>query len=86
MLGVHKRVGTVRRPDKDLPIEVIHAIDLILEQEWLKCIRAQDRKRVAERGAWFLGGFCTGLRGEEMPLIKLAGTANSLKHLRDNEP
>jgi hypothetical protein len=86
MLGVHKRVGTVRCPDKDLPIEVIHAIDVILEQEWLKCVRAQDQKRVAEIGAWFLGGFCTGLRGEEMPLIELAGTANSLKHLRDNEP
>jgi hypothetical protein len=86
MLGVHKRVGTVRRPDKDLSIDAIHAIDAILEQEWLKCVRVQDQKRVAEIGAWFLGGFCTGLRGEEMPLIELAGTANSLKHLRDNEP
>ena len=85
MLGVHKRVGTVRRPDKDFPIDVMHAIDAILEHEWLKCVGIGDQKRVAEMGAWFLGGFCTGLRGEEMPLIELAGTANSLKHLRDAE-
>jgi hypothetical protein len=32
-------------------------------------------------GAWFIGGFCTGLRGEEMLLIELAGTANSLIHV-----
>jgi hypothetical protein len=85
MLGVHRR-GTVRRSDKDLPLEVMHRIDTILEQERLICIRVGDQKRVTEIGAWFLQGFCTGLQGEEMPLIELAGTANSLKHLRDDEP
>jgi hypothetical protein len=30
-----------------------------------------------------IGGFCTGLRGEEMVLIELAGTDNSLSHLED---
>jgi hypothetical protein len=34
-------------------------------------------------GAWFIGSFCAGLCGEEMLLIKLAGTANSLSHLLD---
>jgi hypothetical protein len=33
-------------------------------------------------GTWFLGGFCSGLRGEEMLLIEYAGTADSLKFMR----
>mmetsp|Transcript_24658 Transcript_24658/g.37469 ORF Transcript_24658/g.37469 Transcript_24658/m.37469 type:complete len:137 (+) Transcript_24658:188-598(+) len=32
-------------------------------------------------GVWFIVGFCSGLRGEEFPLIELAGTARSLKFL-----
>jgi hypothetical protein len=39
---------------------------------------ADKRKRIAEMGACFIGGFCMGLRGEEMLLIELAGMANSL--------
>jgi hypothetical protein len=61
MLRLHKRVRTVRRPDTDFPIDVMHVIDTILEQEWLKCVGLGDQKCVAEMGAWFLGGFCTGL-------------------------
>jgi len=34
-------------------------------------------------GVWFIVGFCSGLRGEEFPLIKLAGTARSLKFLSE---
>jgi len=30
-------------------------------------------------GVWIIGGFCTGLRGEEIPLIDLAGTRNSVE-------
>jgi hypothetical protein len=35
-------------------------------------------------GTWMIGGFCVGLRGEEMLLIiEFASTAKSLKHLLD---
>jgi hypothetical protein len=44
-----------------------------------------QKKRIAEMGTWFVGGFCTGLRGKEMLTIKLAGRANSLIHLNDDE-
>jgi hypothetical protein len=83
MAGVHKRVGQVRKPDRVLTIDIIHAVDRILETEWENAERSDERKRIAEMGTWFLGGFCTGLRGEEMLLIELAGTANSLVHLGD---
>lgn len=36
-------------------------------------------------GAWFVGTFCTALRGEEVLLIKLAGAADSLEYLRNTE-
>jgi hypothetical protein len=83
MTGIHKRVGQVQKPDRVLTIDIIHAVDRILENEWTNAKRADERKRIAEMGAWFIGGFCTGLRGEEMLLIELAETANSLVHLTD---
>jgi hypothetical protein len=83
MSGVHKRVGQIRKPDRVLTINVIHSADRILESEWEHATRGDERKRIAEMGAWFVGGFCTGLRGEEMLLIELAGTAKSLEHLTD---
>jgi hypothetical protein len=81
MQGIHKRVGQIRKPDRILTIEIIHAADKLLESDWLNATRAEEKKRIAEMGTWFLGGFCTGLRGGEMLLIELAGTANSLVHL-----
>jgi hypothetical protein len=83
MSGVHKRVGQVRKPDKELTIDVIHAVDKLLETEWQSARRSDEKKKISEMGAWFIGGFCTGLRGEEMLLIELAGTANSLVHMDD---
>jgi hypothetical protein len=83
MGGVHKRVGQVRKPDRVLTIDILHAVDRILESAWEHAGTVEERKRAAEMGVWFIGGFCTGLRGEEMLLIELAGTANSLVHLND---
>jgi hypothetical protein len=37
----------------------------------------------AETGAWIVGGFCMGLRGEEMLLIEFAGTAKNIENLND---
>jgi hypothetical protein len=42
-------------------------------------IQAREEARIAEKGVWFTGGFCTGLRGEEVVRIELAGTANSIE-------
>jgi hypothetical protein len=83
MSGVHRGMGQVRKPDKELTINVIHAVDKLLETEWQSTCQSDEKKRIAEMGAWFIGGFCTGLRGEEMLLIELAGTANSLVHMDD---
>jgi hypothetical protein len=86
MGGLHKRVGELKKQDDPISIEVLKAIELMLELEWSQAIKPEQRKHVAEMGVWFIGGFCSGLRGEEMILIERARTINSLSHLEDEEP
>jgi hypothetical protein len=84
MTGIHKRVGQVRKPNKELPINVLHAADMVLEEQWAGVWTAAQKKRITEMGSWFFLGFCMGLQGEEILQIELASTANSLCHL-DNK-
>ena len=84
MEGLHRRVGEVVKPDWPVTIEVMKHIDTMLEEQWDAA--ADDyvaRKRIAEMAVWFLAGFCTGLRGEEMLMVELAGTTKSTRHLND---
>jgi len=87
MEGVHKRVGEVRRQDEAITIDVSHEVNHLLEIEWHRDVREnrKDKRRLSEIGVWFIVGFCTGMRGEEMILIELAGTRNSLEHMVGNE-
>jgi hypothetical protein len=79
MMGIHKRVGEIRRQDAALSIDVLHEIDKILEVEWKATKDPVIRRRVAEMGTWYTGGFCTGLRGEEMVSIEFTATAKSVE-------
>jgi hypothetical protein len=83
MEGLHKRVGEVRHQDEPITIEVLHELDRILEAEWQQAKLPSQKRQVAEMGTWFIVGFCSGLRGEEMLLVKLAGTARDLVFLAD---
>ena len=83
MEGLHKRVGENRKQDEPITIDVLCALEKIIEREWSESDRPETRLRAAEMGVWFLVGFCSGLRGEEMLLIELAGTARDLRHLSD---
>jgi hypothetical protein len=85
MEGLHKRVGEIRMPDKILTIEEVHAIDRTLEREYIHARTKIDRKRISEMGTWINGGVCTGLRGEEMLLIDLYGTAQSVTRFMKKE-
>jgi hypothetical protein len=73
--GIRKRVGQVVKQDWPIPIETLHAVQALLEEEWNHTEGNEERKKqVAEIGVWFIGGFCLGLRGEEMLLIEYSGT------------
>ena len=86
MVGIHKRVGEVRRQDEAFTIEVIQEVKRLLEVEWNGVHKgsAEERRKIAELGVWFIVGFCCGMRGEEMMLIELAGTRNSLESMLDS--
>jgi hypothetical protein len=81
MHGVHKRVGEVRKPDEIITIDVLHAINKTLEAAWKHAPTPELKRRICEIGSWMMGGFCTGLRGEEMLLVDTLGTANSVRLL-----
>jgi hypothetical protein len=83
--GLHKRVGEIRMPDKILTIEEVHATDRTLEREHTHARTKDDQKRISEMGTWIGGGACTGLRGEEMLLIDLHGTAKSVDRFMKKE-
>lgn len=85
MVGLHKRVGEVVKQDWPMPIEVLQYIDRRLDRLWMVETDHSARKRIAEMAVWYVVGFCSGLRGEEMPLIELTGTARSLKFLEEEE-
>ena len=85
MAGLHRRVGEVVKQNWSLPIKVIKQIDEMLNDLWPTLLSSEDQLRVAEMGTWFLVGFCTGLRGEEMLMIELEGTAGMLRFLQDND-
>jgi hypothetical protein len=78
MEGLHKRVGYIRMPDRILAIEEVHAIDRMIKRKWKHARTKVDQNRISKMGAWLSGGVCTGLRGEEMLLIDLYGTAKSV--------
>ena len=79
MHEVHKRVGEVRKPDEIITIDVLHVVDKILEAEWKQSKTVSDKQRICEIGNWMMGGFCTGLPGEEMLLVDMLGTATSVQ-------
>jgi hypothetical protein len=83
MVGILKRVGRIRRQDEALSIDAIHKVDRILEARWRATTDELVHRSVAEMGTWLCGGFCTGLRREEMARIEFAGTANSVAKWMD---
>ena len=79
--GYSQCVGEIKRQDEPITIDVLHAIDALLEAEWQQTEEPISRKKTAEMGAWIVGGFCTGLRGEEM---LLRGRHFFCRHFRAN--
>ena len=77
-------VGEIKKQDEPLTIGMIIEMKRVLEERWTVCPLTNNfnRRQLAEIGTWIMMGFCTGLRGEELPLIELAGTKNSFDTLQ----
>ena len=87
MAGIHKRVGEIKQQGEAFTIEGIHQVKCNLESEWTKYEpkNVKEQKILAGLGVWFIVGFCCGMSDEEMLLIELAGTRNSLGNMWGDE-
>jgi hypothetical protein len=85
-VGIHRRVGEIKKQDEAVTIDVLHACERILEVRWRITAREEEKLTVSRLGNWLVGGFCTGLRGEEQLRIELAGTRKSLRWMSKEDP
>lgn len=75
MLGYHKRVGDVSRPDRAISIELMLAIMKQFEIQWENTEGNRTKEKEVIFPALFaVSAFVASLRGEEVPLMDLKET------------
>lgn len=75
--GLHKRVGESKKQDEPILIATLVDLQESWEEEW-ESAGEDEQQNVTTVAAWFLLGFCCGLRGEEMLFIETAGTRRTV--------
>jgi len=81
-------MGDRRKRDAAISIKQILAIQSLLEEEWRDAIdggKLSDKQAVAEIGVFFILGYCTSLRGFEMPKIVLTNLRSMIQLLDDDD-
>ena len=68
--------------DKAITIEVLKLVLVYCKQIWKEGKGGPLSSRAALVGAWYACSFCMALRGEEVPLVELAGTRKSMAALK----
>jgi hypothetical protein len=86
IVGCHIRMGDDTRQDRSFSIELILAMQKILEEDLLKFQTMEAMLYVSLHGILFIDGFCGGLRGEEKPLLSLDATAKYLSVVQPRYP
>jgi hypothetical protein len=75
IVGCHVRMGDDTRQDRAFIIELILDIQKFLEEDLLKYQSVEAMLNVSLHGVFLIAGFCSGLIGEELPLMSLYATA-----------
>jgi hypothetical protein len=86
IVGCHVRMGYDARQDRDFIIELIMAMQKLLEEDLIKCQTMEAMLNVSLHGIFFIAGFCGGLRGEEMSLLSLDATVKYLSVAQPRSP
>jgi hypothetical protein len=86
IVGCHVRMGDDTRQYRAFSIQLILAIQKLLEEDLLKCQSMEAMLNVSLHGVFLIAGFCGGLRGEEMPLMSLDATAKYLSVSQPRSP
>jgi hypothetical protein len=76
-------MGDDKRPDQAMPIEVILEVQATLERNLFNSQTVEHTIRVCVHAVFIIGGFCAGLRGEELPMMSLDVMAN---HYKKDQP
>jgi hypothetical protein len=79
-------MGYDTRQDRAFSIELILAIQKLLEEDLLKCQSMEAMLNVSLRGVFLIAGFCDGLRGEELSLMSLDATTKYLPVSQPRSP
>jgi hypothetical protein len=79
-------MGNDTRQDRSFTIELILAIQKLLEADMLQCQAMEAMLDVSLHGVFLIAGFCGGLRGEELPLLSLDATAKYLSVAQPRSP
>jgi hypothetical protein len=79
-------MGDDTRQDRAFSIELILAIQKLLEEDLLKCQSMEAMLNVSLHGVFLIAGFCGWLRGEELPLLSLDATAKYLSVAQPRSP
>lgn len=75
MLGYHKRVGDVSRPDRAISVELMLAMMNRFERQWDSVKDRHDNQRGVIFPALFaICAYVASLRGEEVPLLTIGET------------
>jgi hypothetical protein len=86
MMGCHVGMGDDTRQDRAFSIELILAIQKLLEEDLNKCQSMESMLNVSLHGVFLIAGFCGGLRGEELPLLSLDATSKYLSVAQPRSP
>ena len=72
-LGMKLRMGQERRQDEAFTPAIIHALDAVASNRWNLATEPDERKLIEEVMSFVVMFFCRALRGEEVPLVSMAG-------------
>ena len=73
MRGAGLRMGMVRRQNKALTSLLLLGVCAAGEEGWRQSLSKVERKMIEDTVCFMLIAFGAGLRGEEVPLVSLAG-------------
>jgi hypothetical protein len=75
-------MGDDKRPDQDMPIEVILEVQATLERDLFNSQTVEQMIKVCVHAVFIICGVCAGLRDEELPMMRLDAM---LKHYKKDQ-
>ena len=82
MLGTNRQMGEFRRQYEALTVEQMMVSFDIAENHWRNFMCEDENKDIELVMTFMILGFCTSLRGEEVPLVAIDGLLEFLEETK----